>query len=625
MTVQDSISNKRVIAGCKIKVAGSDIAADLMSKLASIEVNQTVYQPAMFVIRFWDSDFKVADSSTFEVAKEIDIQLGSTNTTTSVIKGEITSIELDADYESRNYYIVRGYDKLHRLTRGRKTRTFKDVTDSDLISKIAGEAGLSAEAESTSPVYKYVIQNNESNLEFLHRRAAFIGMELFVKNNSKLVMRKPDTSTELATVKWGEDLLNFSMRVSGAGQTDEVLVRGWDPVKKEAIVGTSSSATALATAGLGKTGKQLGSSFGAAKFASDQTEAIDQANATKRAAAIMDDIGGRAYLVEGKCLGNTNLKAGGQLKIEKAGTKFSGKYYLTSCTHIYSADGYYTHFEASGKQAGRILDLVNNNTDPVNRIYGTVVGVVTNNKPAASEGAMDGSVKVKFPWMPQDNGTDIESNWARLVSPMAGNERGFYCVPEVNDEVLVAFENGDPARPYVLGALWNGKDKTPETTSNAVDGSGKVKLRTFKTRVGHILRFNDSDDAPKIEIIDKTTKNKITIDSTNNKITILADTDIDIKATNGKINIEAKMDITMKSSSGKVAVESATDMNLKAGTNGKIETSANLDVKAGANLTAEGTAQATLKGPMVDVKASGKGTIDGGGMLEVKGGMVKIN
>src|SRR5664280_3415392 len=109
------------------------------------------------------------------------------------------------------------------------------------------------------------------------------------------------------------------------------------------------------------------------------------------------------------------------------------------------------------------------------RITGVVVGVVTNNQDPDGFGR----VKVKFPWL-----SDVdESDWARVAAPMAGNKRGFYFLPEVDDEVLVAFEHGDVRFPYVLGALWNGKDAPPAT-----NGDGKNNVRVIQSRSGHVIK-----------------------------------------------------------------------------------------------------------------------------------------
>ena len=195
------------------------------------------------------------------------------------------------------------------------------------------------------------------------------------------------------------------------------------------------------------------------------------------------------------------------------------------------------------------------------RALGVAVGLVTNNQDP--EGL--GRVKVKYPWL----GDDDESYWARLVVPMAGNNRGTWFLPEVDDEVLIAFDQGSLDYPYVLGALWNGKDKPPESNSD-----GKNNHRTIKSRSGHIIRMDDTDGSEKLEIIDKSGNNKIVIDSSQNSITI---------ESGGDIKLTAKGKVTL--SGNGVEIQSQADGSFKA--------SGTLDVNANGQLN--------LKGSMVNI------------------------
>jgi len=193
----------------------------------------------------------------------------------------------------------------------------------------------------------------------------------------------------------------------------------------------------------------------------------------------------------------------------------------------------------------------------VGRISGVVIGVVTNNKD--EEGL--GRVKVRFPWLSEAD----ESHWARIAAPMAGKQRGIYFLPEVDDEVLVAFEHGDVRFPYILGALWNGQDTPP-----AANDDGKNNLRVIQSRSGHIIRLNDEDGKEKIEIIDKSAKNSIVFDTAENTITITTDKDITLAAPQGTMKLDAQ----------KIEIKSSADL--------KIEAGAGLDVKASATMNIKG-------------------------------------
>jgi uncharacterized protein involved in type VI secretion and phage assembly len=205
-----------------------------------------------------------------------------------------------------------------------------------------------------------------------------------------------------------------------------------------------------------------------------------------------------------------------------------------------------------------LLDLLGDReiTERTARISGAVVGIVTNN----SDPDGFGRVKVKFPWLSDAD----ESYWARIAVLMAGNDRGSYFLPEVEDEVLVVFEQGDVRFPYVIGALWNGKDKPP-----ADNADGKNNVRLIKSRSGHLIKLNDEDGKETIEIIDKSTKNSIVIDTASNTITITADKDIVLAAPQGTIKLDAQ----------KIEAKSSADAKLEAGAGMDVKASGTLNIK----------------------------------------------
>jgi len=210
-------------------------------------------------------------------------------------------------------------------------------------------------------------------------------------------------------------------------------------------------------------------------------------------------------------------------------------------------------------------------------IMGAVVGVVTNNQDPDELGR----VKVKIPSISSDE----ESAWARVTSPMAGSDRGLFYLPEVDDEVLLAFEYGDISRPFVIGSLWNGVDKPPEKNSD-----GKNNIRMIKSRSGHVISLNDEDGKEKIEIIDKSGENSISIDTEKNTITITAKDEIKIVTADGKISIEAK--------EAKLTVKEKLEIKAK---ELKIETDSNIEIKSGADLKLEASGNLDAKGSAINL------------------------
>jgi uncharacterized protein involved in type VI secretion and phage assembly len=187
---------------------------------------------------------------------------------------------------------------------------------------------------------------------------------------------------------------------------------------------------------------------------------------------------------------------------------------------------------------------------------GVAVALVSQNKDESGQGR----VRVTYPWH-SDPG---ESYWARVVTPMAGGDRGAYFMPEVGDEVLVAFERGDVRFPYVIGGLWNGVDKAPEN-----NGDGKNDRRLVKTRKGHKLTFDDgAKGLVRLELNDG---KKVEID------------DDGIKLDDGQGN-----SLVIQTTGGSMTLEAATSLTLKA-PKIEVQSSGTLELKASATLTASGS------------------------------------
>jgi uncharacterized protein involved in type VI secretion and phage assembly len=160
--------------------------------------------------------------------------------------------------------------------------------------------------------------------------------------------------------------------------------------------------------------------------------------------------------------------------------------------------------------------------------YGLVIGVVSD----LDDPERIGRVQVKYPYR-----EDQLSGWARLVTPMGGKQRGLFMRPEVDDEVLVGYEQGDPRRPCVLGAVWSSADEPPPD-----DGQAKQNnLRLIQSRSGHRFVLDDTDGAEQIVIVDKDGTRKIVIDSAGQSIQISCEAgDISLKAPTGKVSISAQ-------------------------------------------------------------------------------------
>jgi phage protein D len=331
-----------------VLVNGSRLPAAAQADLRSVTVQEDLQALSMFTLELhnWDEDklqVSWSDSPLFAVGNEVEIWLGYVGDLHKVMLAEITSLEPMFTTDQPPLLMVRGYDHRHRLARGRKTRTFAQMKDSAIASQIAREAGLRARVKDTKVTRSYVIQSNQSDWEFLQRRASLIGYEMYVKEKV-LYFRRPQSAAQPAgKLSLGEDIAEFSPRLSSLAQASEVAVRGWDVKAKQAVVATSR---AVPDTG----GPPSGSATARRAFGASSVTILGQpARNLPEASPIAQgrfNTTALAY-VEGDVVayGRPQLQAGTVVDIAGAGRTFSGPYYVTSVTHTVTPDhGYQTSF-----------------------------------------------------------------------------------------------------------------------------------------------------------------------------------------------------------------------------------------------------------------------------------------
>jgi len=591
---EENILNTR----CDIKVGGTLLADDEHNLVIETIVDQHTHLPHMFTIRMYDPGMALLDSKKFDLTKEVEI-IGTTDTGTeiSLIKGEITAIEPEFQAGAIFELIIRGYDKSHRLFRESKSQAFLNIKDSDLASQFAGNAGLSTQVDATSTVYDHLYQDNQTDLAFLMQRAWRIGYECFV-DDGKLYFRKPPSSGTTVTLSWGEDLISFYPSMTLAEQVDSVEVKGWDPKQLKPILGQSKKGTLYPKIGDSKDGAKWAGSFGTGKHTLVDIPVVSQAEANKIAEARLNELSGAFVAAEGTAYRRPDIRAGQFVKLEDLGTRMSGTYMVTSATHIFSPEGLQTQFNVSGTRTGLLAEQMAQQ-EPVKRWPGVVTAVVTNTDDPDDWGR----VKVKYAWMTED----AESFWARLAAPGAGPTAGIIAVPEVGDEVIVAFEYGEINFPVILGGLWNGKHTIPAATAGA--GTGKKPLvRSWQSINGHYMAMHDDDDQ-KIEMM-SSGGHLFLIDDTNKKI--------EIKTNGGHT-------VTLDDNGKKIIIESSGDLEIKSPQNIKLQAGANLEMKATSDVKIEGLNVDVAAKVGATVKGNATAEISASGNTTIKGAMVQIN
>jgi uncharacterized protein involved in type VI secretion and phage assembly len=555
----------------KLEVDGAPLDATLEPLIEQVVVEDYLHQPDVVTVTFRDVERKVVADAHVKIGSKLKVSASSVGGAAPevLVVAEVTAIE--AEYTAAgSRATIRAYDPSHRFHRGRRTESYVQMKDSDIARKVAERIGVEVgQIEDTGPVMPHVSQANETDWSFLQRRAREIGYEVAV-NEGKFSYRKPVASAgapaegDLTTsdplqLVFGQDLLEFHPRISSAEQVKEVVVRGWDMALKQALVGRAPAAAGSAT--LKTNPADLANTFGGQTYTSVDRPVATQAAVDAMAKALSDRIGSAFAEAVGVARGNPKLKAGTPVSVGVVADEFAGKYVITTSRHVFDQDGYKTRFIVSGRLDRSLVGLATagaagRQEEP--RIQGVVVALVTNN----DDPEKLGRVKLKFPWLADD----YESDWARLVQLGAGPDSGAVWIPEVNDEVLVAFEHGDVRRPYVVGGLWNGRDK-PRLGDKPLFNNGSVKRRGFISRKGHRVVLFDADDKSGIGLLTSDSKLKLALNETKAEIHVKSD---------GTIVIESQGNLTIKSA-------------------------ANVDIEASANLTLKGSGQVKIQGATVDI------------------------
>jgi phage protein D/phage baseplate assembly protein gpV len=546
-----------------IKLDGTEVDQAVMANLSALIVDQNSHLPDMFTIRLLDPELELLDNGPFDLTKKVEIAARTTEGKQVIlIKGEITALEPEFGEGMIGELVVRGYDESHKMYRETKTRSFLNAKDSDLAEQIAKEAKLKSEIETTSTVYEHLFQHNQSDLAFLMQRAWRIGFECFV-DDGKLWFRKPPTNGAKVKLTWGGDLLSFYPRMTLAEQVDEVLVKGWDVEKKAAIVGQAEKGALYPDIKMtkDKDGAGWAEPFGKGKLVIVDQPVISQAEANILATARLNELSGAFIDAEGTAFRRPDIKAGQMITLEAVGKRLSGTYLVMSATHTYTAASFTTSFAVRGTRNGLLLEQITRQP-MLDQWVGIVPAIVTNTEDPRNWGR----VKVKFPWLSDE----VESAWARVVSPGAGPEAGLFMIPAVGDEVMVAFAYGDFNQPFVLGGVWNGQNKAVPEGVNAGQDE-KPLVRSWHSSSGHRLVMYD-DSKKKVEIV-TAGGHRVVFDDSNKKVEI-------VTAGGHKAVLD--------DSGRKVWLESSGDLEVKAATNLKITANANINVEAGGQINIKG-------------------------------------
>ncbi|MCQ9136296.1 MULTISPECIES: VgrG-related protein [Streptomyces] len=581
----------------QVTLGGSPLPVDIAPLLVDGWVDQGLGVPAAFRLTFRDPGRQVLGKLNVKFGTPVVLApvADGKGASDPLLTGEVCGLEADYD-GTGTFTVIRGYDFGHRLMRQRRVAAYRNQSASDIARKLAAQDGVPVgRIQSTKTVYEFISQANVTDWDFLARLADENEMVMSVDAKGKFQFVSPDpasgappTSTpgdkSPFVMEAGTDILRLRAAVTAAEQVGTVEARGWDVTTKKKLTATAPAKTNPGIS-IGTTPGEAAAKFRPAKLVDAQTPYDRQSEVKFAADALADDVTGSFAELEVVARGTPKLRPGLPVTLADVGDPFEGKYTATSVRHVFG-DG--KHYEAwvtvSGRQWRSLYGLSSGGGNAQNglNLPGTVNALVTD----VGDPLRQGRVKLQFPWLDDA----YVSDWTRVVQ--WGGKRGGSIFPlDVGDEVLVAFDRGALDHPYVIGGLYNGRDKpTPVKDVPLHDGARQRASR-------HTLSDRDGN---RMDLLSQRTGGKqgVRLTSGDDKLVINLD------RTQTEITVDSKGDVTIKGGRA-VSVKAGTDLTLTAGRN--------VAIRSGGSLT--------LRGNLVNIRSmTGMVSVDAAGLLNLKAG-----
>lgn len=595
MTVLTALGADMASISPAIKLNGSDLPAEAMKQLTSVRVELALRQVGRAELMFHEDGFTLMKGHPSLFALGTDVVISSGQTT--LFSGAVTGIQVDQTNASQGLVTLVASDKLHPLAFGQKPLTAANTALQDVVKKIATAAGLESKVSGlpTEPLDHVLVP--EAPLRFLDRLADLYGVEWWCEDKTLHVGAPAGGAKVRLDLHADVGSLSFETRDTGPGK---VTMRGWDPTKKEPIVGVAAEKTEVRTSPDLNVSKVDATIDEKRPLVARGTRVNTADQATKQAQAATDAARRERTELRLQTLGLTpTLKPRTTVDLADAGP-ISGSYPVSAVTHIWDGAGGRTRAVAGPRRPGGLAALLASGAGapvPAGGLAGVLlVGVVS----SLADSDHQGMVKVKLPTL----GDSVETGWARVILPSAGPGAGLVVPHQVNDEVIVGFEEGDLERPVVLGGVHNGTDNPPRATE--VTG-GKAEVAGLTSRTKHVLVVDDSSDESKNGLrFDHLDEHLLYVTKTG--VTITAVQDKPIKITSGQSSIEFDGHGNVAIKGAKITIEGEQSVEIKgmtvkaeADTSMQLQSQGTAELKAQASLNIEGTAQTAVKGGIVQI------------------------
>jgi len=576
------------------------------------------------------------DNSVEFLGKIVDIGITSRRTLSGDglnFKGIVTSVHIDRTFTEDNLIIISGYSPTYLLEDGLGCQSFEEKKGDQIFKSVVANypANLlnpSAGGNYSSPI-PYMVRYKETNFQFLNRLAAMYG-EWFYYTGQNLIYGQIQETNQVE-ISLGTDLQSYEYGVTMKPANFDWL--SYDYTKNNQLSKSSNSYKPTTLNTYSKKALDVASkSFAGGHKIPTMYDIKEERQLKERIEISKTNILSDTSTFSGQST-NPSLTIGTNLSVfaNNSTTGVFKKVFINRFRvigvqhHVNQNNDYQNNFEALPFEC--TLPPVNPNVFKP-EAESQIAVVKENNDPQSL-----GRVRVQFNWQ---SGNEM-TPWIRVSTAHASVDRGFYFTPEIDDQVMVDFEHGNPNRPYIINSMYHSQAK-PEF----FDPDNNFK--SIKTRSGHTILFNDTSGKESITIKDKK-GNRIKLNTASSSISISTPGTLSLSSKNMKTNVKEDMEIKVEGNMktevdidqenfvrGNMENLIVGDAKYSSSQNTEIEAYGNLSAKSlqnveinGLNIEVKGKASAKMSGPQTEVKGTATLNLEAAGITTIKGLPVKIN
>ena len=562
------------VCSISLLIDGSEVSGEF--NVLSASVSNELNRIPSASVQLMDGEaakqtFAASDTDHFVPGKEIELKLGYRGNTETVFAGIIVKHRVRVR-RNGTMLSLECRDKAVRMTSGLKSRYYTDTTDGDILDDLLGQYQLDRDVSTTTPSLKEVVQYDATDWDFLVCRAEANGYVVSVRDG-KVAIGPPSISAQpKITAQFGATVLELDAEIDARWQVPGVKATAWNATDQELLEAEAAEPSVTASGNL--TASDLSAVYGGEAHLLRHGGKLSEPELQAWAdASLLRD---RLAKVRGRVRfqGFAGVSAGDVVEVTGIGRRFAGKQYVAGVRHSFTDGNWETDvafglspvphaatYPVTAHRAGGLLPAVN----------GLQIGIVTalGNDPDGED-----RIKVRLPLVSAAE----EGVWARLSTLDAGDGRGTYFRPEIDDEVVVGFLDGDPRFPVVLGQCHSSAKPAPETATDDNDLKGYVSRSKLK------LTF---DDDKLVVVVETPAGNRLTLSEDGKKVSLEDQNGSTVTLDDGGITLTSAKDITLKAS-GDVTVE-GTNVEFKAQSNFKAEGQSGADLKSSGTLTLKGS------------------------------------